>query len=257
MVWMPTKALGASSPASDRERVGSSWSEGVIISRAHGVGWMGGRGEGQRNHRTHPSGRSPEAPSRVSIRNENGQWLPCRHSDVGCLFTSYDFLHNDRQGKRLASLSSTYSPSHPSPPAVCSAGGCTYAVGCQEVRGRRTRRPWCPSDRVMCEREMRMRELLSERARSLPYSLPISLALVNREIELPRRRRQPTRAARLPSTITRLRREAAGLTRIFWNENRKPTAATIAGSVQQNIVLVRLLDTLPRLDSVMENSYSI
>ena len=99
--------------------------------------------------------------------------------------------------------------------------------------------------------------LASERASSLPYSLPISLALVNREIELPRRRRQPTRAARLPSTITRLRREAAGLARIFWNENRKPTAATIAGSVQQNIVLVRLLDTLPRLDSVMENSYSI
>ena len=76
---MPTKALGASSPASDRERVGSSWSEGVIISRMGSGGWAGGRGEGQRNHRTHPSGsgRSPEAPSRVSIRSENGQCSGC------------------------------------------------------------------------------------------------------------------------------------------------------------------------------------
>ena len=151
---MPTKALGASSPASDRERVGSRWSEGVIISRAAAWGRVDGR-----------AWRRPKEPSNAPIgfgskpgsafagvdtqRERAAQWLPCRHSDVGCLFTSYDFLHNDRQGKRLASLSSTYSPSHPSPPVVCSAGGCTYAVGCQEVRGRRTRRPWCPSDRVM------------------------------------------------------------------------------------------------------------
>ena len=116
---MPTKALGASSPASDRERVGSSWSEGVIISRAAAWGRVDGR-----------AWRRPKEPSNAPIgfgskpgsafagvdtqRERAVQWLPCRHSDVGCLFTSYDFLHNDRQGKRLASLSSTYSPSHPS-----------------------------------------------------------------------------------------------------------------------------------------------
>ena len=72
---MPTKALGASSPASDRERVGSSWSEGVIISRMGSGGWAGvekAKGTIERTHRVRVEARKRLRGCRYAARTGSG-----------------------------------------------------------------------------------------------------------------------------------------------------------------------------------------